>query len=292
MGKKMTEKLHLQKVKYSYSDLAPVMSEDTLEYHRDNLAAGYVKRFNKREGDSAFNEAGAFLHNIFFPQLQPPKQGNKPYGSSLTFIEDKYKSFDSFKEEFTKAAMSIQGSGWVYLSRDGKIKIIKNHEIKKDIVLLVDWWEHAWALDYQSDKSKYLKNIWRIIDWSVVNERINLTKSSRLNKIKKLFIKASSFKPRKLSDILFIKTDLKDADFWIWRKHNPGRPIREYHPEAIGIKVKEEYLDQLDSRYLYYIFEYYNMSKFWKQYEGGTAIKSIRVSDVQNLPLSFLSPGS
>lgn len=189
-------KLSLEKINYSYKDLDPVMSEDTLRYHRDKLAAGYIKRFNAGEGDSTFNEAGAFLHNLFFPQLQPPRGGNKPFGSSLSFIEDNYDSFDSFKEEFTKAAMSIQGSGWVYLAKDGKIKTIKNHQIKKDIVLIVDWWEHAWALDYQSDKSKYLKNIWRIIDWSVVNDRINLTKSSRLNKIEKLFIKASSFRQK------------------------------------------------------------------------------------------------
>ena len=42
------------------------MSEDTLKYHRDKLAAGYINRFNAEEGDSDFNEAGAFLHNLFF----------------------------------------------------------------------------------------------------------------------------------------------------------------------------------------------------------------------------------
>lgn len=476
-------KLSLEKINYDYKDLSPVMSEDTLRYHRDKLAAGYIKRFNAGEGDSIFNEAGAFLHNLFFPQLRPPKGSNKPFGSSLSFIEDNYDSFDSFKKEFTKVAMSIQGSGWVYLAKDGKIKIIKNHQIKKDIVLIVDWWEHAWALDYQSEKSKYLKNIWKIINWAVINDRINLTKSSRFNKLESLskiaskkktypkgfrrwlrevyyknkinqtyelisririanflfnqesengkraifrrweatqeraepphlkiarlyhrtskraadkiydtgkftsnidtsfgteiyfsnkpsgaisgygpslvavdipekythiddefpdgekhyrvsaadllrfgrlvprselpdkevasdtrgeqlglfnslatgelkITKFSSKYARKLSDILDIKSNFKDADFWIWRKHNPGKPIREYHPEAIGIKIKEEYLDQLDPRYLYYIFEYYNMSKFWEQYEVGSVIKSIRISDIQNLPLSFLSPGS
>ena len=180
-------KLSLEKINYSYKDLSPVMSEDTLKYHRDKLAAGYVKRFNAEEGDSGFNEAGAFLHNLFFPQLKPPKGASKPFGSSLELIEDSFGSLDSFKEEFTKVAMSIQGSGWVYLAKDGRIKTIKNHQIKRDIVLLVDWWEHAWALDYQSDKSKYLKNIWRIIDWSVINDRINLTKSSRLDRLRSLY---------------------------------------------------------------------------------------------------------
>jgi Fe-Mn family superoxide dismutase len=68
--------------------------------------------------------------------------------------------------------MKIQGSGWVYLSTGGDIKTIKNHAVRTDIALLVDWWEHAWALDYQSDKEKYLDNIWKIINWDVVNNRL------------------------------------------------------------------------------------------------------------------------
>jgi Fe-Mn family superoxide dismutase len=68
--------------------------------------------------------------------------------------------------------MKIQGSGWVYLSTDGKIKTIVNHEIKNDILILVDWWEHAWALDYQSHKEKYLENIWKIMDWDRINVKM------------------------------------------------------------------------------------------------------------------------
>ena len=68
--------------------------------------------------------------------------------------------------------MGIQGSGWVYLAKNGTIKTIPNHATRGDIVLLVDWWEHAWALDYKSDKAKYLDNIWKILDWDKVNIRI------------------------------------------------------------------------------------------------------------------------
>jgi|TARA_Y100000287_G_C14233655_1_gene363429 Fe-Mn family superoxide dismutase len=177
-------KLYLEKIDYDYEDLDPVMSKDTLKYHRDNLAASYVDRFNEGKGDTDFNKAGAFLHNIFFPQFRPSNSSNKPYGKALDVILGKYKSFDSFKEEFQKVAMKIQGSGWVYMNSSGEIKTIKNHAIRNDIVLLVDWWEHAWALDYQSDKRKYLKNIWKIIDWSVINDRLNISvKASRKNNL-------------------------------------------------------------------------------------------------------------
>ncbi len=68
--------------------------------------------------------------------------------------------------------MKIQGSGWVYLSTGGTIKTIANHQVRTDICVLVDWWEHVWALDYQADKERYLDNIWKIIDWDVCNERL------------------------------------------------------------------------------------------------------------------------
>jgi Fe-Mn family superoxide dismutase len=83
-----------------------------------------------------------------------------------------YESFENFKDKFKEVAMGIQGSGWVYLSKKGEIKTIVNHEIKNDIALLVDWWEHAWVLDYEHDKGKYLDNIWRIINWEVINARL------------------------------------------------------------------------------------------------------------------------
>lgn len=164
-------KLELKSLPYDMDELDPSMSEDTLKYHYGKLAKSYVERYNSNEGDATFNEAGAFLHNILFQQYQTPKSSNKPSGEILEFINKHFKSFDNFKEEFLKTAMSIQGSGWVYLAKDGKIKTIKNHEIKKDIVFLVDWWEHAWALDYQADKKKYLENQWKIINWEHINEQ-------------------------------------------------------------------------------------------------------------------------
>ena len=166
------QQLVQENLPYGKSDLAPVMSEDTINYHYGKLAAGYVKKYNAGEGNAKFNEAGAYLHNVFFPQLQPPKGGNKPAGASKELIDSKYGSFEEFKVAFEKIAMGIQGSGWVYMSKNGEIKTIVNHAVKKDIALLIDWWEHAWALDYQSDKLKYLNNIWRIINWEVVNSRL------------------------------------------------------------------------------------------------------------------------
>lgn len=165
-------KLETTPLPYGKDDLAPVMSSQTLDYHYEHLARGYARRYNEGEGDADFNRAGSFLHNKFFPQLTAPKGTNRPRGAVLALIERKFKSYENFQDEFKKAAMGIQGSGWVYLSTTGEIKTIKNHAVRTDICVLVDWWEHAWALDYQQDKEKYLDNIWRIINWDVCNDRI------------------------------------------------------------------------------------------------------------------------
>lgn len=160
------------KLPYPRDGLAPVMSTATINYHYNKLYKGYVDRYNAKEGDKTFNEAGAYLHNIFFTQFRRPKSNNLPTGASLGLMNRKHGSFDNLRDAMLKAAMSIQGSGWVYMSRQGEVKTIHNHQIKRDIALLIDWWEHAWALDYAADKQKYFNNIWRIIDWEVINRRI------------------------------------------------------------------------------------------------------------------------
>lgn len=156
---------------YDNSDLNPVFSKKTMDYHYGKLAHGYADRYNKNEGDKEFNYAGAFLHNLFFPQFRKIRNNNKPNGPILTLINRKFGSWDNFKDQFEIEAMKIQGSGWVYLATDGSIKTIVNHEVRDDILILVDWWEHAWALDYQSDKLSYLKNVWKIMNWTVINVR-------------------------------------------------------------------------------------------------------------------------
>lgn len=166
------QQLELDPLEYELDDLDPVWSSESVNFHYNKLARGYVKRYNAGEGDPDFNEAGAYLHNTLFAQFQEPRNGNRPTGSSLALIESRWDSWDNFKSEFLKEAMTIQGSGWVYMSRSGDIKIIKNHQIRRDIALLIDWWEHSYYTDYGPDKPAYLNNIWRIIDWSVVNSRL------------------------------------------------------------------------------------------------------------------------
>lgn len=164
-------KLETTPLPYGLKDLDPVLSENNLVYHFEHLAKGYAKRYNADEGDPDFNRAGSFLHNKFFPQLRAPKGANRPKGAVAQLIEDKFKTYEDFQEAVKTEAMKIQGSGWIYLSTAGEIKTIKNHAVRTDIALLIDWWEHAMS-DYQWDKERYLNNIWKIIDWTVINQRL------------------------------------------------------------------------------------------------------------------------
>ena len=160
------------KLPYARSGLAPVMSTAEIDFHYGKLYKGYVERFNSSEGDATFNEAGAFLHSLWFTQFRTPKTNNKPTAQAESIINRKYGNLTAFKAEMKEQAMKIQGSGWIYMARNGDIKHFKNHQKRSDIALLIDWWEHAWIHDYGSNKSKYFDDIWRIIDWNVINHRL------------------------------------------------------------------------------------------------------------------------
>lgn len=153
-------------------ELSPSMSEATINYHYKTLYKGYVDKSSKGIGGE-FQNAGAFLHDIFFSQLKSYSKENNPTGLISDLIKVEFSSFNELKKALKEEAMKIQGSGWIYVDKKGKIKSIKNHDIKKDIVILIDWWEHAWALDYQADKESYLDNFWKILDWDVVNSRLD-----------------------------------------------------------------------------------------------------------------------
>lgn len=166
-------KSDLQQIKlpYSRTALSPVMSSGLVDLHYGKLYKGYVDRFNNHEGDRNFNEAGAYLHSIFFGQFKRAGPGT-PHGQILDIINRQHTNFVDFKKHFKEEAMKVQGSGWCYLSKSGQIKTIRNHAKRTDIALLVDMWEHAFQLDYGTKKDKYLDSIWRIIDWNAVNRRL------------------------------------------------------------------------------------------------------------------------
>ena len=168
-----SQTLEMVKLPSGMNSFAPVLSSALMQLHYSKLYRGYVTRYNANEGDRAFNEAGAHLHDVYFSQFKPRSASNRPTGRILDMINREYGDFVSFKKAITEEAMKVQGSGWVYINRQGKLKQIKNHRIPSDgIVILIDLWEHAFQMDYHSDKKKYIDSLWKIMDWSAINQRI------------------------------------------------------------------------------------------------------------------------
>ena len=165
----------LQRTPLPYSDsaLEPVMSRETLNYHWGHLYKRYVDNYNAGESPE-FNRAGAFLHDIYFTQFTEPGTGGAPGEMTQDLIRKHSKSLAGLRALVKDAAMALHGSGWVYLALDGTVKTIRNHAVREDIVILVDMWEHAYALDYEWKKEQYLDNIWRIMNWPHIEDRLGL----------------------------------------------------------------------------------------------------------------------
>lgn len=94
-----------------------------------------------------------------------------------------------------------------------------------------------------------------------------------------------------LGDICTFKVKFEDADFWLQRKGSEtsvGKPLKEYNPENIGVKVKDEYMDKVDSNYLYYYFQFLHGKGVFAPLSTGTLkLKNITISDIKSIPVSF-----
>ena len=89
-------------------------------------------------------------------------------------------SFEKFQEEFQAKGAGLFGSGWVWLSADASGKLVITQEsnaqnpLTKGLkpLLTFDVWEHAYYIDYRNRRPDYLKELWQIVDWNIVNERL------------------------------------------------------------------------------------------------------------------------
>jgi len=165
------EEIYQIKLPVSETALAPVLSKENIDLHYGTLYKNYVTK--ALDGEGEFQVAGAKLHTLFFEQLQTPKLGNNPKDAAKILITKNFGDFEKFKDSVTKTALGIHGSGWVYLDTKGIIRTISNHKVVNNVAIIIDMWEHSYQRDYGADKEKYLKNIWKIINWDIINARLN-----------------------------------------------------------------------------------------------------------------------
>ncbi|MFQ6010274.1 MAG: superoxide dismutase [Candidatus Aenigmatarchaeota archaeon] len=190
----------LPKLSFDYRELEPHISGEQLKIHHQKHHQGYVKGANaifgmleksRKEGKEigmkstlkalSFNIGGHILHSLFWNNLAPEGKGGNPEGSLLEALEKEFGSFDRFKEEFSQAAVSVEGSGWAALALDEKtqrpvIMQIEKHTVNTyptfKILLVLDVWEHAYYLDYKNARARFVEAFWSIVNWNEVSKRL------------------------------------------------------------------------------------------------------------------------
>jgi Fe-Mn family superoxide dismutase len=128
------------------------------------------------------NGGGHYNHSLFWMLLSP--EPAKLPSKLEKAIVDEFGSVDGFKAEFEKAAAARFGSGWVWLIVSaGKLKIVstpnQDNPIMGDApekgspILALDVWEHAYYLNYQSNRGAYVKAFWNVVNWDKVSKLYN-----------------------------------------------------------------------------------------------------------------------
>ena len=195
----------LPKLPYAYNALAPYMSEQQLTIHHDKHHQAYVnganaifEKLDKARKENAdldvkstlkelsFHIGGHLLHSTFWDCMAPPgKGGGQPGGAIADVLMKEFGSFERFKTEFSKAAASVEGSGWAALVMHPCVDRPLVMQIEKHnmnlypafrLLLVLDLWEHAYYIDYKNDRAKFVEGFWSVVNWDYVNKVYRLVK--------------------------------------------------------------------------------------------------------------------
>jgi len=187
---------------YAFADLEPHIDARTMEIHHGKHHAAYVNNLNAALDKhpklfelsveelvrdlsrvpedirtAVRNNGGGHANHAFFWPLLSASGGGSPVGELAAAINAELGSFDAFKEKFTTAATTRFGSGWAWLSLDGKGKLTVASTPNQDTplsegftpVLGLDVWEHAYYLNYQNRRPDYIAAFWKVVDWKRAN---------------------------------------------------------------------------------------------------------------------------
>ena len=172
---------------YAQNALEPHISANTLSFHHGKHHNAYVTNLNKllessdlagkslediihaSAGDASkagiFNNAAQVWNHTFYWHSMKPGGGGAPSGALADKINEDFGSFDHFKEQFSTAGATQFGSGWAWLvlNAQGKLEVTKTPNAETPLtkgqtpLLTMDVWEHAYYLDYQNARPKYIE---------------------------------------------------------------------------------------------------------------------------------------
>jgi Fe-Mn family superoxide dismutase len=186
-------KFELPELPFPKDSLAPIISEETLDYHWGKHHAAYVNNLNnlvpgtefegltleeiiKKSQAGIFNNSAQIWNHTFFWNCLSPNGGGAPTGAVLKAIEENFGSFDDFKTKFSASATTLFGAGWAWLVKttDGKLEIVQTSNAgtplttDKTPILTLDVWEHAYYIDYRNARPKFIEKFWDIVNWENV----------------------------------------------------------------------------------------------------------------------------
>ena len=181
---------------YEHDALEPAISKETVDYHYGKHEKAYIDNLNRlikgteyedeeleeiitHSSGALFNNASQAWNHIFYFFTFSPDGRREPTGELRKAIDRDFGSFEKFKEAFVEAGVGLFGSGWVWLSRDekGKLLITQGPNAGNPLtdgltpLLTFDVWEHAYYLDYKNRRADALTRLWDIIDWEIVEGR-------------------------------------------------------------------------------------------------------------------------
>jgi Fe-Mn family superoxide dismutase len=178
---------------YALDALAPHISKETLEFHYGKHHQTYVTNLNnlikgtefesasledivRRSSGGVFNNAAQVWNHTFYWHCLAPNGGGQPTGALAAAIDQKWGSFEAFKEAFTKSAIGNFGSGWTWLVKkaDGSLDIVNTSNAATPLtgtdkaLMTCDVWEHAYYVDYRNRRPDYMAAFWSLVNWSFV----------------------------------------------------------------------------------------------------------------------------
>lgn len=187
--------IELPELPYAHDAFEPDISKQTFDYHYGKHYKGYIDNTNKLIVGTKFekmnldeivknssgpiynNAAQVWNHTFYWMCLKPNAPALDEKSSIGKAIIKQFGSVEKFKKKFIAAGTKLFGSGWVWLVQDGKelkIKQMKNADepISKGWkpLLVCDTWEHAYYLQYQSDRARYIETFFDLINWDFVEE--------------------------------------------------------------------------------------------------------------------------
>lgn len=148
----------------------------------DQLVAGAAKLPENLHTAVRNNGGGHANHSLFWTVMSP-RGGGMPTGEVAAAIDADLGGFETFKDAFTRAALTRFGSGWAWLSVAPNGKLVVESSANQDSPLMAGWlsgntpilgldvWEHAYYLKYQNRRPEYIQAFFNVVDWNEVARR-------------------------------------------------------------------------------------------------------------------------